>query len=299
MGLRESFRDFRDWCPQPPDRLPTKLKRYSMPIAAVLTATLILSMSFFVFSSSLMSHPTVPILLLANGASTSSDDWSMFLHDSAHTGSSTGSAPKTSAILWNFSRSNNPLESSPAVVNGSVYVGSTNGNIYCINATTGGQEWVNFNITQEVFSSPAVAEGYVYFGGLDGSIYCLNAYTGALKWNVTTGNFNWIRSSPAMANGYVYIEASDGTVYCLDALTGAKIWTSPTGGSFSSSSPAVVGGYVYVGSWDDNVYCLDALTGTNVWIYPSGGPVISSPAVAGGYVYVQSGDGNIYCLDAS
>ncbi len=51
MKLRKRF---RDWCPQPPDRLPTKLKRYSMPIVAIATVTLILSVSFFVFSSSLM-----------------------------------------------------------------------------------------------------------------------------------------------------------------------------------------------------------------------------------------------------
>ena len=66
MGLGRRFRDFRDWCPQPPDRLPTRLKQYSLPIAAVLTATLILSVSFFVFSSSLMSHPLLPIVPLAN-----------------------------------------------------------------------------------------------------------------------------------------------------------------------------------------------------------------------------------------
>ena len=49
MGIRKRLKDFRDWCPQPPDRLPTKLKRYSVPIAAVVTATLILSVSFFAF----------------------------------------------------------------------------------------------------------------------------------------------------------------------------------------------------------------------------------------------------------
>ncbi len=32
MNLRKRFRDFRAWCPQPPDRLPTRLKQYSVPI---------------------------------------------------------------------------------------------------------------------------------------------------------------------------------------------------------------------------------------------------------------------------
>jgi hypothetical protein len=29
MGLRQRFRDFRDWCPQPPNPVSSKLKRYS------------------------------------------------------------------------------------------------------------------------------------------------------------------------------------------------------------------------------------------------------------------------------
>ena len=57
MGLRKRFRDFRDWCSLPPDRLPSKLKRYSMPIAAVVSMTIILSVSFFSISSTLISLP--------------------------------------------------------------------------------------------------------------------------------------------------------------------------------------------------------------------------------------------------
>ena len=55
-----------------PNPIPAKLKRYSMPIATVITATLIFSVSFSVFSSSLMSHPSAPILPLANVPSTAS-----------------------------------------------------------------------------------------------------------------------------------------------------------------------------------------------------------------------------------
>jgi hypothetical protein len=32
MGLRRRFREFRDWCPQPPNPLSSKLKRYSAPL---------------------------------------------------------------------------------------------------------------------------------------------------------------------------------------------------------------------------------------------------------------------------
>jgi hypothetical protein len=139
MVGRKRFRDFRDWCPQPPDRLPTKLKRYSMPIAAVLTATLIFSVSFFVFSSSLISNPTVPIMSLVNMP-----------------------ASTTPTLLWNFT-ANQDTVFSPVVANGLVYATSENKfgspvTLFCINASTGAQVW-NTTGTSLNF---AVANDYVY-----------------------------------------------------------------------------------------------------------------------------------------
>ena len=47
------------------------------------------------------------------------------------------------AKIWSYTTGNTD-SSSPAVVNGVVFVGSYNGNVYALNATTGG----NFGITQ-------------------------------------------------------------------------------------------------------------------------------------------------------
>lgn len=41
MGVRKILKDFRNWCPQPPNPLPSKLKRYSAPITVLLTVTLL------------------------------------------------------------------------------------------------------------------------------------------------------------------------------------------------------------------------------------------------------------------
>ena len=72
MGLRKRLRDFRNWCPQPPDRLPSKLKRYSVPIAVAVAATLVLTVSFTMFSSIFLSHPSTPPLPVVNGPSSTS-----------------------------------------------------------------------------------------------------------------------------------------------------------------------------------------------------------------------------------
>jgi hypothetical protein len=136
------------------------------------------------------------------------------------------------------------VNSSPAVVNGVVYVGSSDHNVYALNASTGALLW-SFATGSYVESSPAVANGVVYIGSFDGNVYALNASTGAKLWSYSTGVEEF--SSPAVANGVVYISSVNGTLYALNASTGAKLWSFATGGGVQSS-PAVVNGTLYVGS---------------------------------------------------
>jgi len=220
----------------------------------------------------------------------STDSWSMFHHDLNHTGYSTSNAPTTNHILWN-STTDNVVESSPAVADGRVYVGSDDSNVYCLDASTGAKLW-NYTTGSPVYSSsPAIAGGKVYVGSLDHNVYCLDASTGTKLWNYTTGD--QVYSSPAVADGKVYVGSWDGNFYCLNASSGAKLWSYATGSVESSS--AVAEGKVYVGSGDGNVYCLDASTGTKQWNYYTYDVVDSSPAVADGKVYVGAWDG-VYCF---
>ncbi len=179
MQLRKRLKDFRNWCPQPPDRLPTKLKRYSMPIAAVVTATLILSVSFFVFSSSLM--PSAPIVPLVNVP-----------------------VSATPTLLWkhNINATEGYGASSPVVVNGVVYT-SENNYVYALNATDGTQLWDYFT-GGGVVSKPAVADGVVYVN-TDFSIDALNATDGSQIWsNEPQHDVPVGFSSPTVADGVVY-----------------------------------------------------------------------------------------------
>jgi len=192
------------------------------------------------------------------------------------------------------------IMSAPAVVNGVVYIGSDDHNVYALNASTGAKLW-SFATGNEVDSSPAVANGVVYVGSQDDNVYALNASTGDKLWSFATGG-SVFSSSPTVANGVVYIGSVDNNVYALDASTGAKLWSYTTGGAVLST-PAVANGVVYVGSVDNTVYgrvyALNADTGAKLWSFATGNLVRSSPAVANGVVYIQSDDGNAYALNAS
>ncbi len=153
------------------------------------------------------------------------------------------------------------FESAPAVVNGVLYIGSDDGNVYALSAATGAQLW-NYTTGNPVDSSPAVVNGIVYVGSLDENVYALNAGTGVQLWSYRTGYL--VESSPAVVNGIVYIGSDDGSFYALNAATGAKLWSFDTGEALAGSvepSPALANGAVYFGSWDGNVYALNAGTG--------------------------------------
>jgi outer membrane protein assembly factor BamB len=87
------------------------------------------------------------------------------------------------------------------VVEGVVYVGSDDRNLYALDASTGAKLW-SHTIDAGVGSSPAVSNGVVYIGGDYGNVYALNAKTGAELWRYVTRSWVYF-SSPAVSNGVV------------------------------------------------------------------------------------------------
>ncbi len=224
-----------------------------------------------------------------------SDDWPMFRYDPQHSGYSASTAYNANQTPWSYT-TGGAVDSSPAVVDGRVYVGSDDGNIYCLSAATGAHIW-SYTTGGAVKSSPAVVDGKVYVGSDDNKLHCLNATDGALIWNCTTGA-TMRYSSPAVANGRVYLGAGDGKIYCLNAEEGIQIWNY-TANCNLHSSPAVADGKVYWGSKNNSassfggwVFCLNAVTGESIW-NSTYDPLLyegytSSPAVADGRVYICS-----------
>ena len=62
------------------------------------------------------------------------------------------------------------MDSSPAVAGGFVYVGGWDGNVYCLNASSGADIWT-YATGNHVSSSPAVWNGIVYVGSWDHRVY--------------------------------------------------------------------------------------------------------------------------------
>lgn len=111
------------------------------------------------------------------------------------------------------------MPSSPALWNGTLYVGSSNADtFYAINARTGEIKW-KVTTAGRSFSSPAVAGGVVYYGDATGQgngvghLYALDALSGQQLWafDVPADVF----SSPVVEKGVVYFTSTDGSLYAL------------------------------------------------------------------------------------
>ena len=76
-----------------------------------------------------------------------------------------------------------------AVVNGVVYIGSGDNDVYALNAVNGDKLW-SYATNGEAKSSPAVVDGVVYILSNDGNIYSLNATNGAFLWSYAIGIFS-------------------------------------------------------------------------------------------------------------
>jgi eukaryotic-like serine/threonine-protein kinase len=188
--------------------------------------------------------------------------------------------------------------SSPAAVNGVVYFGSGDGNVYALEAASGKLKW-KFGTGDVVHASPAVVNGTVFIGSWDSYFYALDAATGQQKWRFKTGedpdthNQVGIQSSAAVADGVVFFGCRDSNFYALDAKTGEKKWAINNKGSWVVGSPAVHDGKVYFSTSDSGLfYGVDAKSGAILFSLNSKKwPMFSSPAIAGnmGYIGIESG----------
>jgi len=251
----------------------------------------------------------------------------MFRNDPAHSGNYAGTGvPAFHGLKWSF-HTNGEIVSSPAIVDGVIYVGSNDGNLYAIDQQTGSLKW-KFPTEARVASSPAVANGLVYFASYDGNFYAVDAATGKLLWKFSNAGerryaathlhgsvpagetmpdpFDVYLSSPTVWSGAVYFGSGDGNIYALDAGSGALKWKFHTG-DVVHASPAIVDGKLYIGSWDSYFYALNAANGKKLWSFKTGEDpdihnqvgIQSSATVANGIVYFGCRDSNFYALDAA
>jgi serine/threonine protein kinase len=123
------------------------------------------------------------------------------------------SRPRGGSQKWTFG-AGNAVFSSPTVINGIVYFGSYDRNLYALNAASGQKVW-EFRTGNTVYSSPTVVNQVIYCGSHDGNLYALDTTSGQKIWSFHLGN--QVLSSPTVDSGVVYIGSADGKLYAIFA----------------------------------------------------------------------------------
>jgi outer membrane protein assembly factor BamB len=191
----------------------------------------------------------------------------------------------TLRVVWSY-QTGAAIESSPAVVDGTVYIGSDDQYLYALDAATGGLRWRALT-GGAVYGSPAVGNGLVYDTSGDNHLYAFDVATGDVAWSVDLGGFAATQTSPALAGSRVFATSGTQTVFAIDAQTGQTYWSKPLinlGCALDGGySPAVWNRVLYQTGCSIPLIALNAGNGAFLWRSdlnpePTTGPVLARRA---------------------
>lgn len=250
-----------------------------------------------------------PPALAANAAP------AMFKGDAQLTGVYDAPSPRRLVgVRFTFS-AGGPIRSTPAVVDGSLYVGSADGSLYALDAQTGRERW-HVALGAGISASPCVAFDTVFVTSRDGKLHALASADGARRWSLDLGKdlgdknyWDFYTSSPIVRDATLYVGSGDGRVRAVDARSGHVVW-SHDAGSRVRSTPAVSADAVVFGTMSGHVVALDRQTGKQRWRFATDGAsrtfsdrendttsVFGSASIDGGVVAIGGRDGQAYGID--
>ena len=103
----------------------------------------------------------------------------------------------------------------PLFIDDVIYFGSTDGNFYALDVTTGYMKWIFKEPTSAINSVPFAdkEEGIIYFGANDGNVYAVDMETGEEKWRFPTGRT--VQSLVLRYEDHVIFTSDTGATYFL------------------------------------------------------------------------------------
>ena len=221
-----------------------------------------------------------------------SNNWSQFRGNYQLTGVSQSSVPGTLRQIWTFDAGES-IESSAAIVGGTVFVGTQKGELIALNLENGAVYW-RYTIDDPIGeSSPAYSNGVVYVGDLAGWFHAVDARSGQKLWAFKTGTE--IKSSPVVVGDRVLIGSYDQNLYCLSTRNGSVIWKVRTDGPVHST-PSILDGIAYIAGCDEVFRGIRVADGREVVNVSSGAYTGASPALRGGNAYYGTFENEVLSL---
>jgi outer membrane protein assembly factor BamB len=156
----------------------------------------------------------------------------------------------TNSVDWHVSLGGVNNQGCPAVGNGKVYVGCTDGNFYVLNASTG-TVLATVPTGSPIMSDPLLTGNGVYFGNFGGTFYALDL-DGNQKWTFDGGT-RIQHAAAAYQDQIVFANGKAGLFWLRDNTTAYElVRTNQTDGTYGhgaafTSPPMIWNGDIYVG----------------------------------------------------
>jgi outer membrane protein assembly factor BamB len=240
----------------------------------------------------------------------------------------------TGRVLWTATlvASDGTVERPPVVTSGIVYVQTSRGAVYALEANTGIQRWYIAGAAPQYptgsygIVAPAVANGLVYATGLEG-VTAYRVTDGSVAWHYQpqTMTQGLTPSVPVLVSGVIYVTVGNRVeTVALRASSGAVLWKrqgfNPPdfGPVLVDDSLLIVNGPIIVNDpyypndseGGTAVYALKMTDGSQAWqasYTPSGryysediaAETLGSGAHGSGVLYIGSGDGVVHAVRMS
>lgn len=224
------------------------------------------------------------------------DDWPSFRGDARLTGAAAQSLPADLTVLWTF-EADDGIESTAALVDGVVFVGSLAGELHALDFNSGKLLWT-YEAGEEIKSSPTVRKGIVYFGDESGIFHAVDAAVGKVKWTFAADG--GVIASASFAGGQVIFGSQDNFLYALNPDNGELVWKVETGSYiYGTAAVARLGErqVVLVAGCDGLLRGLDPRDGSDVVTVGIDAYVGGSPAVGNRLVFVGTFENQVLGID--
>ncbi len=186
----------------------------------------------------------------------------------------------------------NHRATTPLLLDGVLYAGSSDGGLYAINAATGVRLW-RHDAKAPVFSGVGLhGSDTLMFGTMDGSVVLLDRRTRREILRVHTGG--GVVTTPVVAGDKLIVGSRDYLLYGFNLADGTVAWKFSYWFSWVESTPVLRDGIIYVGASDySRVTALDPATGRPRWTAEVHGMNWGSPLVTADRVFTGTASQNI------
>lgn len=165
----------------------------------------------------------------------------------------------------------------PTLIDGVIYVASSDGEVAAINAANGARLW-RVELERPLSGGVGYHNRSLYLGGADGSVLQLSAEDGAVEWEAAVSGE--VLAAPVVSDDWVIVQTYDGKLLGFRSAAEEPSWTFtsdvPVLTLRGTSAPILVGGNAIAGFGDGKVVAVDVDSGNVSWEARIGVPQGSS-----------------------